>query len=173
MKTIVIGSEKATNEVKGAATDKTNIRPNEPLKEGVAKGEEKPADNNTKAQQAVPQAEPSKVEIKGELAQQKPALNLDSTIRYALELNRRINQRGKLMETIKTLEEFEVAQKDDADQTESNHYQSCELTIADDKGREFTTKNPFIIHAVAVMVDRLCVDKLAEIEGEIQFPNQK
>lgn len=52
----------------------------------------------------------------------------------------------------------------------SNHYQGCELTIEDDKGREFTTKNPFIINAVAKMVNTLCVDKLAEIEGEIFIP---
>lgn len=168
MKTIIIGSDKATNEVKGAATDKGNIRPNVPLKEEV-KNEEKPAQPQGEAAKA----EQSKVEIKGELAQQKPALNLDSTIKYALELNRRISQRGKLMETIKTLEEFEIAQQDDADETESNHYQRCELTICDDKGREFTTKNPFIINAVAAMVDQLCVDKLAEIEREIQFPSQK
>lgn len=172
MKTIIIGSEKARNEVKGAATDKGNIRPNVPLKEEV-KSEEKAAPHSAQLPGEAAKAEQSKVEIKGELAQQRPALNLDSTIKYALELNRRISQRGKLIETIKTLEEFEIAQQDDADETENNHYQRCELTIGDDKGREFTTKNPFIINAVAVMVDQLCVDKLAEIEGEIQFPNQK
>ncbi|QQT24495.1 hypothetical protein [Sphingobacterium spiritivorum] len=74
------------------------------------------------------------------------------------------------METINTLEEFEVNQKDDADETESNHYQRYELTIEDDKGREFTTNNPFIINAVATMVNKLCIDKLAEIEGDIHFP---
>lgn len=163
MKTGVIGSEKATNEV---ARDKGNIRPNVPLNGEAVK-------NGDKMAEQVAQAVPSKLEIKAVLGQQQPALNLDSTIKYALELSRKIGQRGKLMETIKTLEEFEVAQQDDADQTESNHYQRCELSIEDDKGREFTTKNPFIIHAVAAMVNKLCVDKLVEIEGEIQFPNPK
>lgn len=60
-------------------------------------------------------------------------------------------------------------QKDDADETESNHYQRCKLTIEDDKGREFAPKNPFIINAVATMVNKLCIDKLAEIEGDIHF----
>ena len=69
-----------------------------------------------------------------------------------------------------TLEAFEIAQKDDAEETDSNHFQGCELTIEDDKGREFTTKNPFIINAVAKMVNTLCVDKLTEIEGEIFIP---
>ena len=100
----------------------------------------------------------------------KPARNLDSTIKLALDLTRRINQRGKLLETIGTLEAFEVAQQDDAEETDVNFYQGCTLTIEDDNGREFSTKNPFIIKAVAADVNRLCVDKLAEIESEIFIP---
>ncbi|MGN8055085.1 hypothetical protein ACTJKN_02355 [Pedobacter sp. 22163] len=100
----------------------------------------------------------------------KPVRNLDSTIKLALDLTRRINQRGKLLETIGTLEAFEVAQQDDAEETDVNFYQGCTLTIEDDNGREFSTKNPFIIKAVAADVNRLCVDKLAEIESEIFIP---
>ncbi|MBB6239941.1 hypothetical protein HDC90_004603 [Pedobacter sp. AK013] len=100
----------------------------------------------------------------------KAARNLDSTIKLALDLTRRINQRGKLLETIGTLEAFEVAQQDDAEETDVNFYQGCTLTIEDDNGREFSTKNPFIIKAVAADVNRLCVDKLAEIESEIFIP---
>jgi len=173
MKTAVIGSEKSATEVKdvkGAATDKTNIRPNVPLKEEGKKDETK-----DKPEPTSQSAAPKEADRAGDLPFdfKAPALNLDSTIKIAMELNRKINQRGKLLETIDTLETFEVAQKDDADETESNHFQRCELTIGDDKGREFTTKNPYIINAVAKMVNQLCVDKLAEIEVEIQFPNQK
>lgn len=117
-----------------------------------------------------PKIEPTKIEIKEQLKEEKPTMNLEATIKLALDLNRRINQRGKLLETIGTLEAFEMAQKDDAEETDSMHFQGCELTIEDDKGREFTTKNPFIINAVAKMVNTLCVDKLAEIEGEIFIP---
>ncbi|ATP56492.1 hypothetical protein CPT03_08405 [Pedobacter ginsengisoli] len=177
MKTTVIGSGKdnATTTV-NKSTEKGAIRPNLPLKDAdkkevkeEPKGEAvnvKPVETKTEA----PKAEPTKAELREQLQEQKPQLNLDATIKFALELNRRINQRGKLLETISTLEEFEVMQKDDADETESNHYQRCELTIEDDKGREFTTKNPFIINAVATMVNKLCIDKLAEIEGDIHFP---
>lgn len=117
-----------------------------------------------------PKVEPTKIEIKEQLKEEKPALNLEKTIKLALDLNRRINQRGKLLETINTLEAFEVAQKDDADETDTNFFQGCTLTLEDDKGREFTTKNPFIIREVASRVNALCVDKLAEIEGEIFIP---
>ncbi|MBC6112825.1 hypothetical protein ACFOG5_19540 [Pedobacter fastidiosus] len=193
MKTTVIGSEKQNGAVKNTSTDKSAIRPAVPLKENAnqvdpdkekpkvetetaqstaVKAEEQPKDN-TKAVSViaeVPKAEPTKMEIKEQLKEEKPAMNLEATIKLALDLNRRINQRGKLLETIGTLETFEVAQKDDAEETDSTHFQGCELTIEDDKGREFTTKNPFIINAVAKMVNALCVDKLAEIEGEIFIP---
>lgn len=186
MKTTVIGSGKdnATTTA-NKSTEKAAIRPNMPLKDATktqAKGELKADADTTKPIETknepikpvvtpeAPKAEPTKAELRETLQEQKPQLNLDATIKFALELNRRINQRGKLLETITTLEEFEVLQKDDADETESNHFQRCELTIEDDKGREFTTKNPFIINAVATMVNKLCIDKLAEIEGDIHFP---
>jgi hypothetical protein len=191
MKTTVIGSEKQNGAVKNTSTDKSAIRPAVPLKENVnqvdpdkekpkaetakaksVKAEEQPKETtNTVAVIAeIPKLEPTKMEIKEQLKEEKPAMNLEATIKLALDLNRRINQRGKLLETIATLEAFEVAQKDDAEETDSTHFQGCELTIEDDKGREFTTKNPFIINAVAKMVNTLCVDKLAEIEGEIFIP---
>ncbi|TKB96668.1 hypothetical protein [Pedobacter cryotolerans] len=192
MKTTVIGSEKQNGAVKSTSTDKSAIRPAVPLKENAnqvdpdkekpkaeAEGAKDGAGSNgeapkeeTKAVAIVEasKAEPTKMEIKEQLKEEKPAMNLEATIKLALDLNRRINQRGKLLETIGTLEAFEVAQKDDAEETDSTHFQRCELTIEDDKGREFTTKNPFIINAVAKMVNTLCVDKLAEIEGEIFIP---
>lgn len=194
MKTLVIGSEKENGAVKNTSTDKSAIRPSVPLKENanqVNPDKEKKADSETakpvagkteehpkqetKAVAVVteePKAEPTKMEIKEQLKEEKPAMNLEATIKLALDLNRRINQRCKLLETIGTLETFEVAQKNDAEETDNTHFQGCELTIEDDKGREFTTKNPFIINAVAKMVNTLCVDKLAEIEGEIFIPQK-
>ncbi|PWS28458.1 hypothetical protein DHW03_00950 [Pedobacter yonginense] len=191
MKTTVITSGKENGAVKTNSTDKSAIRPAVPLKDANQQNEEKPKlESETANPTAVkveqpkeqskvivvpaeaPKAEPTKIEIKEQLKEEKPAMNLEATIKLALDLNRRINQRGKLLETIGTLETFEVAQKDDAEETDSTHFQRCELTIEDDKGREFTTKNPFIINAVAKMVNTLCVDKLAEIEGEIFIPTK-
>lgn len=126
--------------------------------------------------QAKPDAEKGKTGAADKTGRKTPAVevnptrNLDSTIKLALDLTRRINQRGKLLETIGTLEAFEVAQQDDAEETDVNFYQGCTLTLEDDNGREFSTKNPFIIKAVAADVNRLCVDKLAEIESEIFIP---
>ncbi|MFN0293452.1 hypothetical protein [Pedobacter helvus] len=194
MKTLVIGSEKNNGAVNSTSTDKSAIRPAVPLKENAnqvdpdkekkaeaetakpvtGKTEEQPKQEDKAVALASQEqkTEPTKMEIKEQLKEEKPAMNLEATIKLALDLNRRINQRGKLLETIGTLETFEVAQKDDAEETDSTHFQRCELTIEDDKGREFTTKNPFIINAVAKMVNTLCVDKLAEIEGEIFIPQK-
>ncbi|WP_316753260.1 hypothetical protein [Pedobacter gandavensis] len=117
-----------------------------------------------------PIAEATKMEIKEDLQETKPARNLDSTVKLVLDLNRRINQRGKLLETIENLESFEIKQHEDADETETNRFSRCMLTIEDDKGNEFTTKNTFIISAVAAQVLNLCSEKLGEIEGEIFIP---
>ncbi|RLJ77345.1 hypothetical protein [Pedobacter alluvionis] len=115
-------------------------------------------------------ATPTKMEIKDQLAITKPVLNLEGTLKLVEELHRRKVQRDKLLGTIETLETFDVAQKDDAEETDSNHFQGCELTIEDDKRRQFVTKNPFIIKKVAEYINALCLDKLAEIEGEIYLP---
>lgn len=111
--------------------------------------------------------EPTKKEIKANFEQEKPAPNLEQTLRKIKDLHRLSNQREKLLETIETLDAFEVAQLDDAEETNLNHFQGCTLTIKDDTGRVFTTKNPFIIDQTAKNINTLCVDKLAEVEGQI------
>ncbi|TCC91923.1 hypothetical protein EZ428_09245 [Pedobacter frigiditerrae] len=157
----------------GSVTNKEDSKQEE-VKKIEAPANEKSAEQvkpqaDTPKQDA-PKADPTKIEIKEQLKEEKPAFNLEKTIKLALDLNRRINQRGKLLETISTLEAFEVAQQDDAEETDNNFFQGCTLTLEDDKGREFTTKNPFIIREVVNRVNTLCVDKLAEIEGEIFIP---
>jgi hypothetical protein len=162
----------------GSVANKVEAKPEE-VKKIEAPVNDKPAEHvkpqaETPKQDAPkseePKAEPTKIEIKEQMKEDKPAFNLEKTIKLALDLNRRINQRVKLLETISTLEAFEVAQQDDAEETDNNFFQGCTLTLEDDKGREFTTKNPFIIREVANRVNNLCIDKLAEIEGEIFIP---
>ncbi|MBC7387616.1 MAG: hypothetical protein H7329_00250 [Opitutaceae bacterium] len=126
--------------------------------------------NAEKAETELPKAEPSKSEIKEQLKQEKPALSLDHTIKLIETLHRRKIQRDKLLGTIGTLEAFEVAQMEEEDAEENTKFQRCDLKIGDDKGNEFSTKNPFIINAVAKYINTLCVNKLAVIEGEIFIP---
>ncbi|GAB2977421.1 hypothetical protein GCM10027049_10660 [Mucilaginibacter puniceus] len=112
-------------------------------------------------------AEP-KAEVKAEPV--KPVLNLESTLKLVEELHRRKVQRDKLLETIQNLEAFEVNQKDEAEESGTTNYSRCELTIEDDKGKSFSTKNPVIIFHVTQYVNALCIDKLAQIEAGIIIP---
>ena len=111
-------------------------------------------------------SEPKTAEGKPE----KPALNLEGTLKLVEELHRRMVQRGRLVHTIDNLDKFEIEQKAEAEDTTSNYYQGCELEISDDKRNKFSTKNPVIIKAVALFVRDLCTNRLAEIEAEITIP---
>ncbi|WP_259070336.1 hypothetical protein HDF24_14665 [Mucilaginibacter sp. X4EP1] len=137
------------------------------------KTEEVKAEAPKAQEQAKPQAEQSKAEPKAEHFKPEPAkpvLNLEGTLKLVEELHRRKIQRDKLLETINNLDAFEFDLKEEMDETGGNVYQGCVLTIEDDNRQKFTTKNPTIIWTVAQMVNRLCVDKLAEIEAGIMIP---
>lgn len=198
MKTTVIGSNKGNGKVNSSAVDsKTDNKGEQPKTNGLptskefdsnAKDEPKKAETaqtteqpQQQAEAVKPQAEQPKVEAgqpkatapTAEVKTVEPVkhmLNLEGTLKLVEELFRRKKQRDRLLETIETLETFEVAQIDDADETEANHFQGCVLTIEDDNRRKFTTKNPFIIQAVAQYVNSMCVDRLSEIEAGIIIP---
>lgn len=124
-----------------------------------------------KAEQPKVTEQQTKAELaKAEVKPAKPALNLEGTLKLVEELHRRKIQRDKLLDTINTLEAFEVAQIEDGDETDSNHFQGCTLMIEDDSRRKFITKNPVIIWSVSQYVNSLCVDKLSEIEAGIIIP---
>ena len=113
--------------------------------------------------------EASKKEIKFQFACDKQAANLEQTLKKIKELGRLSHQRDKLILTIDNLDSFEVKQLDEAEETNLNHFQRCELTIKDDAGNEFSTKNPFIINVVSQNIKALCTDKLAEVEAQISL----
>jgi hypothetical protein len=126
-----------------------------------------PAKEEPKAEQVNPEQKPAE-HFKPESA--KPVLNLEGTLKLVEELHRRKVQRDKLLETINNLEAFEVNQKDEAEENGTPNFSRCELTIEDDKGKSFSTKNPVIIFHVTQYVNALCVDKLAQIEAGITIP---
>ncbi|VTR41233.1 hypothetical protein [Sphingobacterium thalpophilum] len=96
--------------------------------------------------------------------------NLEQTLQVVADLHRKKVQRDRLLETIANLDKFEVEIKDDADETDSNYYQGCTITIEDDNRNKFVTKNPVIIKSVALFVKTMCLDRLAEIEANITLP---
>jgi hypothetical protein len=151
-------SNKAEQEKPKAANPEA-VKPAEPVKE-QPKAET--------PQVVAPKAEQPKEALKIEPA--KPVLNLDETIKLLETLHVKKVQRDKLLATIGNLEAFNVDLEKEADETGGNYYQGCALKINDDERREFITKNPVIIQAVAQFVNALCVDKLAEIEAGIIIP---
>jgi hypothetical protein len=116
-----------------------------------------------------PKIEPSKMEIKASIAEKiaEQRAILERHIKLGDDLARKIRHRDNLKNIITTLEEFELVLKDNADETDGNYYQGCLLTIKDDNGKTFTTKNPTIIKGVAEQVNSLCSGKLEEVETDI------
>ncbi|MEJ5996243.1 hypothetical protein WG904_17570 [Pedobacter sp. Du54] len=181
METKAIANNKSNGQIQNGKANKSDFvnvnkeaekgKVNEPVKtdgQPTAKTEA-PKAENTQAQSKAdePKAEPTKKEIKAKLAEEKPVMNLDQMLKKIKDLTRLSNQRDKLSSTIDTLEAFEVAQMDEAEETNLNHFQGCTLTITDDNDREFTTKNPFIIKNTADNIKTLCLEKLGEVEGQI------
>lgn len=163
---VAVNGEKQAE--KGAAFINGNPVNKEAAKPGEAKAGEGKKDNGQGQPQPSPQAKAE--QPTAETRPAKPALNLEGTLKLVKELHRRKIQRDKLLETICTLEAFEVAQIEDGDETDGNHFQGCTLMIEDDSRRKFITKNPHIIWSVSQYVNSLCVGKLAEIEAGITLP---
>jgi len=188
VKTTGINNNKANNTGNNNVTAKANNLPVSTTLNGEAKKDEPKkaespapvqateqlkeivqAENSPKIVAEQPKAEEQK-KVAGEVKPAKPVLNLEGTLKLVEELHRRKVQRDKLMETIQNLEAFEVNQKDEAEESGATNYSRCELTIQDDKGKSFSTKNPVIIFHVTQYVNALCVDKLAQIEAGIIIP---
>lgn len=127
-------------------------------------------DQTQKPQAEAPKAEEKKEDVKPIVQETKPALNLEGTLKLVEELHRRKIHRDNLLSTINTLDGFKVLVQDENEDIDSVQFQGCKLTIEDDDRNSFVTKNPAIIKAVAEFVNKLCVEKLAEIEANIVIP---
>ncbi|RKR80080.1 hypothetical protein BDD43_0173 [Mucilaginibacter gracilis] len=115
-----------------------------------------------------PKSEQPKAEVKPEPF--KPVMNLDSTVKVVLDLNRKIQHRNRMQTIVANLDEFTVKQEEAGEETGANSLQGCELIIRDDQGRTFSTKNANLIQQSAQFINSLCVEKIAEIEAEIIIP---
>jgi hypothetical protein len=157
------GEEAKTSEAK---TDSTAAVDNQPA--NVAEAPK--AEEVKQGEEAKPQAEPTKKELKEQFIAQQER-KLAETVKIVEVLGKKIAQKTKLENTIGNIDSFTIAQSDDKDDMASDsRFARCELVISDDDGNEFVTKNPFIIAYVAQEVKQLCIDKLAEVEASIVIP---
>ncbi|MEO3406820.1 hypothetical protein AAFN85_23085 [Mucilaginibacter sp. CAU 1740] len=132
-------------------------------------GGETEAGQIKQGEEAQPQGEPTKKELKEHFSL-KPFFNLDATVKLVGDLSKKIAQRDRLKGTIDNLDTFSIQANEDGDVTGNNKFYRCELILRDDNGNEFVTKNAYIIDHVTQYVNSLCVEKLAEIEAEIIIP---
>lgn len=100
----------------------------------------------------------------------KSEYNLESTLKVVADLHLRSIHRENLIKRIQDLDAFEITLRSEAEELEQDHFRSCQLTIADDKGRSFTTKTSGLIRLVSSFIREACVEKLAEIESHIVLP---
>lgn len=98
--------------------DKSKVQEEQP------KGEA-PQAEATKAEPAPTPAKPQPV---------KPVMNLDSTVKVVLDLNRKIQYRNRMQTIVANLDDFVVKQEEVGEETGANSLQGCELIIRDDQG---------------------------------------
>jgi len=133
--------------------------------------EEKPKAGEAPVKAENGQEKPQAEQVKDEVKPVNRALNLESTLKVVEGLHRKSLQRINLLDRIKQLESFEIAQMEDSDELESNHFQGCQLIISDDKNRKFVTNTAGLIKLVSQFIYDACQEKLTEIEANIVFPN--
>ena len=160
----------AFNEVK-KDEPKADVKP-EAVKAETPKAEEVKQDGETKPQAEQNKPEPSKAEVKEQLAQQKPALNLEETLKLVAELAKKTALRDRYKENIESLEKFEELQKEEVDELEDETaFQQCELIIINHKGGfRFSTKSPSVIKGTVGFIGGRFAERMAEVEAEIVIP---
>jgi len=131
-------------------------------KDSAKQPESKPAAEQVKE---APKAPKAQEQPKADPA--KPVRNLEETIKFLEQLHDLKVKRDKFLATIANLDEFEIDLKKEAEETNSNYYQGCSLTIEDDAHRKFVTKNPIIIWSVAQQITSICEGRLAELEAKL------
>lgn len=167
---------KSTAFVNGNPVNKETVKqpepekPKEEVKTEPAQAEQAKADTPAPAEpKAEPQAEPSKKELKEHFAVQS-FRNLEQTVSLITALGNKIKQREKYKFNIETLNAFKINQVEEDEDTGNTSYQRCELTITDDQGNEYVTKNPLVIAATVEFMSGRFLERLAEIEASIVIP---
>ncbi|MDA9554645.1 hypothetical protein N9R54_00285 [Pelobium sp.] len=153
-------AEKTNGAVQGTSNKLAEIKPAIKNPNLSANGEFKKEEQKEQPKQEQPKTEGQKQHVP----------NLESTLKVVADLHQRSIHRERLLKRISELDQFEITLKSESEELESNHFQGCQLMIADDKGRNFTTKTSGLITLVTSFIRQACMEKLAEIEANIVFP---
>lgn len=99
----------------------------------------------------------------------KKGLNLDETMKLVEDLHMKKRYRDRLESSIELLGAFEVKQKNE-ELDDHSYYTGCKISIKDDAGNEFVTKNPTIIGDIVNHLMQKFNEKRTEIEASIVLP---
>lgn len=101
----------------------------------------------------------------------KPALNLEETLKLVAELGKKTAQRDRYNGYIDMLKAFVVSQNDDDDMaTNDTSFKGCELLIKDGQGHVFRTDSAAVISGTIDFMASRFNECLAEVEAEIVIP---
>ncbi|WP_119079493.1 hypothetical protein [Chitinophaga alhagiae] len=95
----------------------------------------------------------------------EPVTQLQKTLRVVDELARKVKQRDVMVETIDTLETFQIDQEQ-----KEGEYNGCSFTVRDDKGMSWTIKNVNFIVSMLEYGIQWCYARKEAIEKTIILP---
>ncbi|OJV50969.1 MAG: hypothetical protein BGO31_10910 [Bacteroidetes bacterium 43-16] len=111
-----------------------------------------------------------KADLKQQIKKEKPVYNLEATLEVLSNLQTKMRQRRRLLETVEKLENFVIETEKDEDELGGGHFTGCSLKIEDDNHNQFKTNNPVVIDAVTQFIKEKCESRLTEIEADIVLP---
>ena len=117
-------------------------------------------DKNTTGQQEQPPIKEAKI-IPLTYEQRKDAIEA---------LHRKNVKLDRVKEDFLKLKEFEIELKEEPENTETEYFTGCSISVSDDKGHRYGVKNPRLVHAVVALLKSMYEAKIVELEGEIVWP---
>jgi len=100
-------------------------------------------------------------------AKLKGALTVEGLTSWVEDMNYLRKGRAKLIEDAAQLRDFEVQQRDEPINIDSNYWNGCSIEIKDDKRRSYTLKNSVMIAAVIKFLYETFDARKEEIDNEI------
>ncbi len=95
------------------------------------------------------------------------AMTVENVVKWVGDMNYLNNALARLKDNADRLRAFEITRKAEPDDTESNYWSGCVLTIKDDNRKEYSLKNPALIAMTVEFLFGTYDNKAAEIESTI------
>lgn len=97
-------------------------------------------------------------------------LNFDQRKEAIEALHRKTVKLNRVKEDFLKLKEFEIELKEEPENTETEYFTGCSISVSDDKGHRYGVKNPRLVFACVSLLKSLYEAKIVELENEIVWP---